>query len=262
MIELLARSPAVRSALRRVSDWTDLAWSTLDADLKSVATRAHGRLLDVGCGSKPYEHIFRPYVTEYLGIEHEATFAKTAAVGHAGKPDLYYDGGRLPFEDGTFDTVLNVQVAEHTPRPGFLIGELGRVLAKDGTLIVSVPFQFRLHEQPHDYFRFTPHGLQVLCADAGLEIDEVRPHGGLWSVLAHKLNTYLALRVGRLGGFAQALGKLSHEGTSGERPRLWALPAVAGAMLTCAGVARVLDRVLPEPDESIGFLIIARRRIT
>ena len=37
-------------------------------------------------------------------------------------------------------------------------------------LILTAPFQFRLHEEPHDYFRYSPHGLRQLCEDAGLEV--------------------------------------------------------------------------------------------
>jgi hypothetical protein len=70
--DLLSRVPRLKHAVRRTSDWIDRAWWYLDADLKRAAPHAHGRLLDVGCGAKPYEHIFRPCVTEYIGIEHEA----------------------------------------------------------------------------------------------------------------------------------------------------------------------------------------------
>jgi SAM-dependent methyltransferase len=247
-------------AVRKVSDWVDLQWSLVVDLLEKVAPRAHGRLLDVGCGDKPYESIFLPHVTEYIGIEHEATFAATAASNSARKPDLTYDGTRLPFEDRTFDTVLNVQVLEHTPRPKELVVEMGRVLKDDGALILSAPFQFRLHEQPHDYFRYSPHGLAVLCEAAGLEMVDVLAQGSLWSVLGHKLNSYLALRVARVAGMAQALGKLSHEGATGERPRYWTLPVVGPAMLGIAAAARVLDRVAAEPEEALGFVVIARRK--
>lgn len=252
-------SPHLRKAVRGASDWVDLQWSVIIDLLKEVAPQARGRLLDVGCGTKPYEEIFRPYVTEYLGIENEGTFTATAASLDSRGPDLVYAGDRLPFEDRTFDTILNVQVLEHTPRPAALINEMARVLKDDGTLILSAPFQFRLHEQPHDYFRYTPHGLGVLFADAGLEVTEVKAHGGLWRVLGHKLNTYLAMRVAKVSGLAQAMGKLSHESATTEKPRTWALPFVGSAMVGVAGAARLMDRLLPEPEETLGFVVLARR---
>lgn len=252
-------SPQLRKAVRGASDWVDLQWSVIIDVLKEVAPQARGRLLDVGCGTKPYEQIFRPYVSEYLGIENEGTFSATAASLDARGPDLTYAGDRLPFEDRSFDTVLNVQVLEHTPRPAALVNEMARVLKDDGTLILSAPFQFRLHEQPHDYFRYTPHGLSVLFADAGLEITKVLTHGGLWRVVGHKLNSYLAMRVARVSGLAQALGKLSHESATNEKPRLWALPLVGSAMVGVAGAARLMDRLLPEPEETLGFVVLARR---
>jgi len=249
----------VKDLVRAASDWVDLQWSLLIGLLTKVAPRAHGRLLDVGCGQRPYEHLFAPYVSEYIGIEHEATFGQTNASNAAKKPDLYYDGTRLPFDDGSFDTVLNVQVLEHTPHPGLLVKEMGRVLRPGGTLILSAPFQFRLHEEPHDYFRYSPHGLRTLCAAAGLEIVETLSQGSLWSVLAHKLNSYLAFRVARIGGLAQAMGKHSHEGVMAAGTRYWTLPFVAPAMVGLSGGARLFDRVLHDPEETLGFLIIARK---
>jgi len=55
--------PLLRRAIRGASDWIDLQQSYLVADLTSVAPMASGRLLDVGCGDKPYESFFRAYVT-------------------------------------------------------------------------------------------------------------------------------------------------------------------------------------------------------
>jgi SAM-dependent methyltransferase len=250
--------PRVGRLGRAAADWADLEGSSLVEALRRVAPRARGRLLDVGCGDKVYEGLFLPFVDSYLGVEHEATYAATNA-GVRPKADVLYDGKRLPFEDRSFDTVLSLQVLEHTPRPGDLLSEMARVLSDDGLMIVTVPFSFRLHEEPHDYFRFTPHVMRELCRAAGLAVDEIVTRGGLWSVLGHKLNSYLGLQVAQVGGLAQTMGKLSHEQTARGGGRLWTLPVVAPAMMGLALWARVLDRVLPDPTEMLGFTVLARR---
>jgi SAM-dependent methyltransferase len=255
---MVASKIMFKRAVRATSDWVDLQWSLTIDSLERAAPHARGRLLDVGCGQRPYEHIFRPYLREYVGIEREDTFVLTHAGASGARPDLLYDGNRLPFDDGSFDTVLNVQVLEHTPRPLELVKEMSRVLKDDGRLILSAPFQFRLHEEPHDYFRYSPHGLRALCREAGLEVVEVHPMGSLWSVIGHKLNSYLAFRVARIGGLAQAMGKLSHEATASGGARFWTLPFVGPSMLGISAAARVLDRLAFDPEESLGFLVVAR----
>ena len=258
--QLLGVGP-IRRVVRQTADWVDLQLSHLTASLARVAPRARGRLLDVGCGEKPFEHLFKPYVTDYIGVEYEPTFLLTETGRRARSVvDVTYDGRRLPFPDADFDTVLSSQVLEHTPHPGALIQEMGRVLRPGGVLLLSAPFSFRLHEEPHDYFRYSPHGLRHLCDAAGLEVEQIEPHGGFWSLLGHKLNSYLALRVADIGGLAQAMGKLGHEASTTRPPRIWALPLVAPAMLAVAAGGRLLDRALPDPTETMGFTLVAIRR--
>ncbi len=258
-IEGVLQVPLVMQAARGASNWVDLQWSLLDAQLKLIAPRAHGKLLDVGCGEKPYEAIFLPFVTSYIGVEHEATFGHTTASTRS-KPDVLYDGKRLPFDDESFDTVLNVQVLEHTSRPQELLEEMARVLKQDGTLILNAPFCFRLHEEPHDFFRYTPHGLKDMCERAGLEVTDTMAQGSLWSVMGHKLNSYLAFQVADLGAVTQAMGKLGHEGTSKKRPRLWSFPFVLPTMACVSAGARILDHLLPDATEALSFMIVARRK--
>lgn len=258
LLRTVLGQPTIGRAARATSDWIDLQLAHVVDSLARVAPRTRGRLLDVGCGDKPYEHLFRPYVREYIGVEHEATFSETDARSR-GKADVLYDGARLPFPDASFDVVMSVQVLEHTPRPEALVAEMARVLAPDGLLILSAPFSFRLHEEPHDYFRFSPHGLRELCGRAGLVIEEIHPHGSLWSLLGHKLNSFLAIRVAQIGGVAQAMGKLGHEATTRGGARVWTLPIVAPTMLAVAAGARVLDRVAPDPTETLGFTLTAKR---
>jgi hypothetical protein len=65
--------------------------------------------------------------------------------------------------------------------------------------------------------------------------------------------------VVRIGGVAQAMGKLSHEAGASGGARVWMLPLVAPAMFAVSGAARVLDRALPDPTETLGFTLVARR---
>jgi SAM-dependent methyltransferase len=252
-------SSTLRRSVRRMSDWIDLQWSLLVRALERVAPRAHGILLDVGCGDKPFERIFRPYVRQYLGIERQTTFHATAANLGSSGPDYLYDGDWLPFEDGCFDTVISIQVLEHTPYPRHLVSEMSRVLKKGGSLILAAPFSFRLHEEPHDYFRYSPHGLGLLCSEAGLAIEHVEQVGSLWSLVGHKLNSFLALRVARIGSAAQAMGKLGHETPDQPPARLWTLPLIAPAVLAISAGARIMDRLLFERQEALGFVIVAKR---
>ena len=241
-----------------VSDWIDLQWSLLTEQLRGVAPRAEGRLLDVGCGTSHTEHLFRPFVSEYIGVEHEATFSETSA-SHAGGPDVLYDGVNLPFEDASFDTVLSIQVLEHTSEPQRLLTEMSRVLRPGGLMIISAPFSFRLHEEPHDFFRYTPHGLRMMCEKAQLQVIDIQPQGGFGSVIGHKLNSLLGLRVARVQGLAQSLGKLGHEAPSQSPTRFWLLPVVFPMMATISVAARVFDRLVTESTEALSYLVLARR---
>ena len=250
----------VRQTARLAADFVDLYLYWLTSALREAAPRAHGRLLDVGCGDRRFEPLFEPYIESYTGVEREAVFTSTEASKRAKGPDVLYDGARLPFDPASFDTVLSTEVLEHTPDPAALVAEMARVLKPNGTVIITAPFAFRLHEEPYDYFRYTPHGLASLLERAGMHVVATRPFGSILSVVGHKLNSYLAFRVARLQSLGRVLGKMGHESSDhGDRLRLWTLPAVLPAMAAITAAARVLDRVALDPTDSLGYLVIAQR---
>lgn len=99
----------------------------------------------------------------------------------------YYDGIKLPYEDHSFDHVFCTEVLEHVPDPAVFLADLNRVLRRDGTLILTVPWSARLHYLPHDYGRFTRFGLMALLERAGFSDISIEERGTDIAVIANKL---------------------------------------------------------------------------
>ncbi|NUN70029.1 MAG: methyltransferase domain-containing protein [Bacteroidetes bacterium] len=131
--------------------------------MRDLGSELSGRLLDIGCGTKPYE----PYlsVQEYIGVEIDTERSRTTS-----KADLFYDGTRIPCEDGAFDAVLANEVFEHVFNPDAFLMEVNRVLKPGGKFLITVPFVWDEHEQPHDYARYTSFGLVHILRAHGFEV--------------------------------------------------------------------------------------------
>jgi len=104
-----------------------------------VCSRARGRVLEIAIGTGRNLPFYRPDVTITgleLSTEMLAIARKRAA--ELGRPaDLREgDAHRLPFADGSFDTVLCALSLCAIPDPARAIGEMKRVLAPGGTLLL------------------------------------------------------------------------------------------------------------------------------
>jgi SAM-dependent methyltransferase len=138
----------------------------------AIARHARGQLLDLGCGSVPCYGMYRSLVDSIICVDWAASL-------HAGTHvDVIADLNKpLPLRDGHWDTVVLTDVLEHIAYPDQLWGEMARVLRPGGTLILGVPFMYWLHEQPHDYFRYTEFRLRRFCEDAGFTVVELTATG-------------------------------------------------------------------------------------
>lgn len=141
-----------------------LARSGLARAIRNYAADVHGRLLDIGCGSKPYREWFVG-CSDYIGVDVDREDARRRQCA-----DVYYDGVHLPFPDGSFDIVLSTQVLEHVFTPDAFLCEIGRVLRPGGRLILSVPFVWDEHEQPYDFARYSSFGVFALLERNGFQV--------------------------------------------------------------------------------------------
>jgi SAM-dependent methyltransferase len=140
-----------------------------------VKEHCRGRVLDAGAGRGAYRDMLLQHAKEYVGMDVSQSTA-TSVVG---------DAQCLPLTDTSFDTVFCSQVLEHVPRPWNALAEMKRVLKPGGHLILTVPHISWLHNEPHDYYRYTKHGLRFLLNQAGFEEVKMKPAGGLLSLLGH-----------------------------------------------------------------------------
>ncbi len=133
---------------------------------------AYGQVLDVGCGRQPLRK-FLAENCDYISLDYPATGGKR----YNARPHTFGDAHKLPFPDGSFDTVVLLEVLEHLPDPCGALEEARRVLVHGGRILVSTPFLYPIHDAPMDYRRWTRYGLRVMVRKSGLEILHLRDLG-------------------------------------------------------------------------------------
>lgn len=124
--------------------------------LKSIKCNKNDKILDIGCGNKPYLKYFSNSQI-YHGLE--------ITTNKNNKADFYYDGKSFPFENCSYTKILCTQVLEHVPDPNLFLKEIYRILSKNGELIITVPLIWDEHEVPYDFQRYTSYGIKKILSD-------------------------------------------------------------------------------------------------
>ena len=100
----------------------------------------------------------------------------------------------MPLEDQSIDTILSTQALEHASDVDFYLGECSRLLKKDGVIILTAPMQWRHHETPYDYHRFTRYGLIEYLTRHGFNIKSMSQCGGVYALLGQIFLNHLSER--------------------------------------------------------------------
>ncbi len=136
--------------------------------LKGVQLYAHaldGKLMDFGCGSKPYKSLFTK-TTEYIGVDYNSP-------GHPHtneQIDVFYDGKHLPFPDNHFNSIFSTEVVEHIFNLPEILKELSRVLKPGGKILITCPFAICEHEVPNDFARYTSFAMKHMMESNGFTV--------------------------------------------------------------------------------------------
>ena len=131
------------------------------------------KILDVGTSQrfakelKSYENLFEG--KEYLagGYNPKMDYGDYNC-------DLHTDIEQIPFDDGSLDAILCIEVLEHVANPFKALDEIYRVLKSGGKVFFTTPFLLGYHgktknrnikhdhDEYPDYFRYTHQGLSLL----------------------------------------------------------------------------------------------------
>lgn len=208
---------------------------SLFLSVKNIAPQLSGRLMDFGCGRKPYRGLFA--VSEYIGVDIEVS-------GHDHKNsmvDVFYDGKTIPIENEHFDAVFCSEVLEHIFEPDEILAEIHRTMKPGALMLITAPFCWNEHEVPYDYARYSSFGLVHLLTKHGFDIIEKRKTGSFIRVIAQLITLYI------------------YEGL-----KKWGKPGLAIAMLLIAPLNLIGSILIPlfPANKSLYFnnVILARKR--
>ncbi len=157
-----------------------------------ISQHASGLLLDLGCGNVPLYGIYKDKVIDNICIDWSNTLHNNIYLDY--EADL---NTVIPLDSEQFDTILTTDVLEHIAKPELFMSEIKRLLKSNGKIILTVPFLYWLHEQPHDYFRYTEFALRMFCQQNNLTIIELEPYGGAIEVILDIVAKQL-IRVSKL----------------------------------------------------------------
>jgi SAM-dependent methyltransferase len=207
--------------------------SILERELKRVCSAyIHGRLIDIGCGNKPYATLLSPFVSEHVGVDHHQTLHDKSSV------DLFGTAYEIPCDDGSFDTAICTAVLEHLEEPEKALRECFRVLKPGGVAVYSVPFIWHLHEEPRDFYRFSKYGLRHLFIKTGFDLLELKALSGFWTTFGQLLVYYMHR-------FHRGPAKL--------------IPFIPAAGLAIQGASYVLDRIDKAERWTWMYLVVAKK---
>lgn len=221
-----------------VSHTDYLVYLSFHKDLfTAIQKYAKGKLLDIGCGNKPYENWTKEKVVEYVGCD--------VVQSSLNKVDVLCEANKIPLESSFFDTILSTQVIEHVEDHQGLVNEAYRLLKPGGYFILSGPMYWNLHEEPYDFFRFTKYGFKYILEKAGFEVCEITSNGGAWATLGQVINHTFEFRNSKANRVAKGLKYLFR------KLRIYIL---------VNRIFAYLDKKDFNPINTINYVVVARKK--
>ncbi len=164
-----SKNPKFLTASSRLM--TDITGAFYQQYLPKYST---GKLADLGCGNVPFYMAYKDLISENICADWPNSAHKNQYL------DLECDLNEpLPFFNNEFDTIIISEVLEHISNPELIWAEMARIIKPGGRIILSVPFFYKIHEAPFDFYRYTEFALKNFAEKNKLTVLELKSFGGL-----------------------------------------------------------------------------------
>lgn len=154
------------------SDHQFICQFLLRKSVQELAPLLEGPILDVGCGSRPYDEYFDKIKKLNCDLD-----------WRRGALDVICKATPLPLAQNSFLSILCTEVLEHVPDPHTVMKDFFRILQPRGRLLISAPAWWPPHELPFDFYRYPERGFRFLVESNGFRILRFLPRGGLYALL-------------------------------------------------------------------------------
>lgn len=146
----------------------------IDGFLRNEIQDVSGRILDIGGKKRRPRGSFR--MPDRLSVEYLNVDSST-------NPDYLCSADDMILDNEQYDAFLLIEVLEHLERPVAAIQESFRVTKSGGTGLITMPFLYPVHADPHDLQRWTADKLSMELERTGFYIDRIDPMGGAASCI-------------------------------------------------------------------------------
>lgn len=133
-------------------------------------------MADIGCGEQPLRALVTELGGRYTGIDVQQNDQNSV--------DVIADITGVPLPSASFDVILCTEVLEHVSDTRAAFAEITRLCKAGGVVIVTTPFSYPLHEEPHDFVRLTPHQIRRCASLNNLEVKHLSTAGNELEVAA------------------------------------------------------------------------------
>ena len=153
---------------------------TIRVRLLKEAFRNYGQsevLIDLGCGPRPYFHLYKDYFSRTIAIEHPDTDFPKKNI------DIFCSAVNIPLPDHSANAVLCTEMLHDIAEPELVLKEISRLLKPGGILILTTPFMVPVVDGDIDHYRYTRTGIRFLVHKAGMKVRNTEAVSDIFGVM-------------------------------------------------------------------------------
>lgn len=135
-------------------------------------------LLDIGSSTRYIENIAKKHDSKYIAVDYpnwNYNYYNALATIKNQPPDTWSDIRNIGITDNSVDVITCIDVLEHINSPQDAFQSMARIVKKDGTIILLIPFFMEIHggnNGEDDYFRYTKSSIKYLFNSNGIELEK------------------------------------------------------------------------------------------